>query len=65
MDRTSPPLTYADLSAFSIGTDGVITATYNGEMKALARSDVAVFDNQEGLQECGDTSFIETSASGV
>jgi flagellar hook protein FlgE len=61
----TPPLTYADLSAFSIGTDGVITATYNGEMKALARINVAVFDNQEGLQECGDTSYIETSASGV
>ena len=63
--HTAPPLTYADLSAFTIGNDGVITATYNNEMKALARVDVAVFDNQEGLQENGNTSFIETSASGA
>lgn len=61
----TPALTYSDLSSFQIGKDGVITATYNSEMKALARIDVAVFDNQEGLIEAGDTSFIETTSSGM
>ena len=58
-------LTYADLSAFQIGKDGVITVTYNSEMKAIARIELATFDNQEGLIEDGNTSFTETAASGV
>ncbi len=58
-------LTYADLSAFQIGKDGVITVTYNSEMKAIARIELATFDNQEGLIEDGNTSFAETAASGV
>ncbi len=58
-------LTYADLSAFQIGKDGVITVTYNSEMKALARIELATFDNQEGLIEDGNTSFAESAASGV
>lgn len=59
-----PDITYADLSAFTVGTDGVLTASYNGEIKALARIELAVFDNQEGLIEAGNTSFSETAASG-
>ena len=58
-------LTYADLSAFQIGKDGVITVTYNSEMKALARIELGTFDNQEGLIEDGNTSFAESAASGV
>lgn len=61
----TPALTFADLSSFQVGKDGVITATYNSEMKALARIDVAVFDNQEGLIEAGDTAYTETAASGM
>ncbi len=61
----TPALTYADLSSFTVGTDGVISASYNGEIKALARIDIAVFDNQEGLIEAGNTSFSETAASGT
>ncbi len=61
----TPQLTFADLSSIQIGKDGVITVTYNSEMKAIARIELAVFDNQEGLIEDGNTSFTETSASGV
>lgn len=61
----TPQLTYADLSSLQIGKDGVITVTYNSEMKAIARIELAVFDNQEGLIEDGNTSFTETAASGV
>lgn len=56
--------TYADLEAFTIGSDGVITTTFNNTLKALARIEITVFDNPEGLIENGDTSFTETSASG-
>ena len=61
----TPQLTFADLSSIQIGKDGVITVTYNSEMKAITRIELAVFDNQEGLIEDGNTSFTETSASGV
>ena len=61
----TPQLTFADLSSIQIGKDGVITVTYNSEMKAIARIELAVFDNQEGLIEDGNTSFTETAASGV
>lgn len=56
--------TYADLAAFTIGSDGVITTTYNNTLKAIARVEITVFDNPEGLIENGDTSFSETAASG-
>lgn len=58
-------LTFKDLEAFSIGSDGVLTATYGGEIKALARIEVAVFDNPEGLLEAGNTDFQESAASGA
>lgn len=57
--------TYADLEAFTIGSDGVITTTFNNTLKAIARIEITVFDNPEGLIENGDTSFTETSASGA
>lgn len=58
-------LTFKDLEAFSIGPDGVLTASYGGEIKALARIAVAVFDNPEGLLEAGNTDFQESAASGA
>ncbi|MBQ8780189.1 MAG: flagellar hook-basal body complex protein [Oscillospiraceae bacterium] len=57
--------TFADLSAFTIGSDGVITVTYNNQLKAIGRIEVTVFDNPEGLIEVGETCFAETAASGV
>ncbi|MCL2053623.1 MAG: flagellar hook-basal body complex protein [Oscillospiraceae bacterium] len=56
--------TVKDLAAFDIGFDGVITVFYNNQLKAIARIELAVFDNVYGLQEAGDTSFRETTASG-
>ncbi|MBP1561800.1 MAG: flagellar hook-basal body complex protein [Oscillospiraceae bacterium] len=61
----TPKLTYADLSSFNIGKDGTISVTYNSQLKTIARIDVAVFDNMEGLAEDGNTSFVETAASGM
>ncbi len=57
--------TYSDLSAYTIGADGVITTTYNNQMKALGRIEITVFDNPEGLIESGETNFSETAASGA
>ena len=57
-------LTYKDVDAVNVGKDGVITVTYNSEMKALARIEVAVFDNYDGLTEDGQTTFKDSMASG-
>ncbi len=65
LEDTEKWLTFADLENFNIGVDGVITVTYNSKMKAIARIELATFDNQEGLIEDGNTSFLETAASGV
>jgi flagellar hook protein FlgE len=57
-------LSYKDLSTFSIGENGVISVTYNSETKAIARIDLGVVDNPEGLEQAGSTSFKESGASG-
>lgn len=57
-------LTFKDLESFSIGSDGVLTATYKGDIKALARIEIAVFDNPEGLLQAGNTDFMISAASG-
>lgn len=57
-------LTFKDLEAFSIGSDGVLTATYGGDIAALARIEIAVFDNPEGLLQAGNTDFMISAASG-
>lgn len=64
-DMTDGSLKYSDLDAFTIGADGVLTAQYASQMRALARIEIATFDNVEGLSEVGDTAFIQTSASGA
>lgn len=60
----NPAPTFKDLEAFSIGADGVLTASYKGEIKALARIEIAVFDNPEGLLQAGNTDFMASAASG-
>jgi flagellar hook protein FlgE len=64
-DAVTGKFTYADLSAFTIGSDGVISVTYNNQLKAIARVEITVFDNPEGLIENGDTCYTETAASGA
>ena len=57
-------LTFGDAEGVSVGGDGIITVTYNSEMKSLARIDLALFDNPNGLVEKGLTTFAESVASG-
>ena len=53
------------LSGYSIGDDGVITATYtNGDIKQIAQVVLANFDNPEGLEKVGDNLYSATANSG-
>ncbi|MDR0986252.1 MAG: flagellar hook-basal body complex protein [Ruminococcus sp.] len=57
-------LTYKDLNSFTVGKGGEIAATYNNELKSIARIDLGVVDNPGGLDQAGNTSFTESGASG-
>ena len=53
------------LSGYSIGTDGIITATYsNGDKRPIAQVVVASFENQAGLEKVGDNLYATTTNSG-
>lgn len=53
------------LSGYSIGGDGIITATYsNGDMKKIAQIPLAQFDNPTGLEKVGDNVYAMTANSG-
>jgi flagellar hook protein FlgE len=58
-------LTYKDLNSFTVGEGGVISTTYNNDLKAIARIDLGVVDNPAGLDQAGNTSFTESGASGA
>ncbi len=64
-DMKMSPIRYSDLSSFSVGSDGVLTASYAGQIKMLARVEIATFTNVEGLSQIGDTAFGESTASGA
>ncbi|MDE5576537.1 MAG: flagellar hook-basal body complex protein [Oscillospiraceae bacterium] len=57
-------LKYSDMTSVNIGADGMISVQYNGDLKYIARLEVAMFDNPFGLDEAGNTSFSVSSASG-
>lgn len=53
------------LSGYSVGNDGVITATYtNGDIRNIAQVVLANFDNPTGLEKVGDNLYAATSNSG-
>lgn len=53
------------LSGYSIGGDGIITATYsNGDLRKIAQVVLAEFDNPTGLEKVGDNLYSMTSNSG-
>ena len=63
--RTAAEQTVGNLSGIAIGNDGVISAYHNvfGQM-TLGRVDLVTFDNPAGLEQSGNSYFIQTSASG-
>jgi flagellar hook protein FlgE len=55
----------AQLQSYEIGSDGVITGTYDdGSRLAIGRIAIADFANPEGLTKVGDTQFQESPNSG-
>jgi flagellar hook protein FlgE len=53
------------LSSFSVGTDGIITGSFdNGQTRTLGQLAVATFDNQDGLQDDGDNMYSTGPNSG-
>lgn len=53
------------MSGYSIGADGIITATYtNGDSRKVAQVVLAEFDNPAGLEKVGENLFKVTSNSG-
>ncbi len=65
LDPKSNGYAAGTLSGYSIGSDGIITATYtNGEMRAIAQVPLAQFDNPAGLEKVGDNLYAKTNNSG-
>lgn len=57
---------YGDVSSLSIGTDGIITATYtNGLTKDIYQIPLATFANPDGLEATSGTAYTTTDASGT
>ncbi len=57
--------TAGTLSTYSLGADGIITATYdNGDKRPIAQVVVAEFDNPAGLEKVGDNLYSATTNSG-
>jgi flagellar hook protein FlgE len=53
------------LSGVDIDADGIVFARYtNGQSSAIAKVALAKFNNQQGLRQIGDTSWVETFPSG-
>ena len=58
--------TSGQLSGLAIDGEGIVSARFtNGETSVLGQVALADFNNTQGLQAIGDTSWIETNASGV
>ena len=54
-----------NLTNLEINTNGAINANFsNGQTQTMGQVAIARFNSPEGLQQLGDTSFGETSASG-
>jgi flagellar hook protein FlgE len=58
--------TTGKLSGLAIDGDGIVSARFtNGQTSVLGQVALADFNNTQGLQAVGDTSWIETNQSGV
>ncbi|HEX5637535.1 MAG TPA: flagellar hook-basal body complex protein, partial [Gammaproteobacteria bacterium] len=54
------------LSGLEIDDEGLVRASFtNGQTTALGKIALARFDNAQGLRQIGDTSWVETTESGV
>lgn len=54
-----------ELTDLTVGSDGILTGRYsNGQARVQGQIAMADFPNLNGLQQVGDTSWAETTASG-
>lgn len=57
--------TTGSVSGVSISSDGIISSTYsNGQTRSIGQIQLATFPNLNGLQSVGQTSWVQTAASG-
>jgi flagellar hook protein FlgE len=62
---TQNGFTTGQLSGVSVSSTGVVQANYtNGQSSSLGQVAVANFANEQGLQQVGNTSWVQTFASG-
>ncbi len=62
---TQNGFTTGQLSGVSVSSTGVVQANYtNGQSSSLGQVAVANFANQQGLQQVGNTNWVQTYASG-
>jgi len=63
---TQDGLTAGKFDNVTIGTDGLVTATYsNGDSQYLGKLVIATFANPAGLNQLGDASWAQTGNSGA
>ena len=63
---TSPTLNVWLLDGLDIDASGLVRANYtNGDNVALGRLVIANFNNQNGLKQIGNATYVETSVSGT
>ena len=66
MTGAAGPSDWGALKSYSVGTDGVITGVFaNGDKHPLFQIAMANFANPEGLEKVGDTTFRESTNSGI
>lgn len=64
-DMKQDGYTSGDLTSISVGTDGIITGTFNnGTSKALAQVALATFQNPAGLIQTGSSLYLASRNSG-
>ncbi len=64
--ETQNGFTTGQLSGVSVSASGVIQANYtNGQSSPLGQVAIANFPDQEGLQQVGNTNWLQTFASGA
>jgi len=54
------------MTGFTVGADGTITGNFsNGQQKTLAQVAIATFENEQGLEQAGNSKYVQTVASGL
>lgn len=63
-DSSNPEIKLSDIKGISIGTDGIISATYNGTSYNVGQIYLGNFANPSGLQSAGNGYYEKSNNSG-